>query len=298
MRSGTNRRRRRRLICANVHTTLIDAATLHDHLGDSRWVIVDCRHTLADFSLGRRLYDEAHIPGAFFADVERDLSGSKNGRNGRHPLPDPHEFAEYLRSIGVSDDSQVVAYDAGADMFAARFWFLCRWIGHAAVAVLDGGMAAWTAAGYALTDAVPSAATRGALHVRLNDALVVDAGFVHTNLQSNNGALILDARAADRFAGENETVDPVSGHVPGARNHPFKQNFSADGRFLPIDQLRAAFAAHGDAKRIVHQCGSGVSAAVNALAMEHAGLGGSRLYAGSWSEWIVDPSRPIAVGPA
>lgn len=272
--------------------TIVDAATLHAHLEDPAWVVVDCRHTLADLSLGRRLYGEAHIPGAFFADVEHDLSGEKTGTNGRHPLPDPQAFAAFLRALGVSARTQIVAYDAGGDMFAARLWFLCRWIGHDAVAVLDGGLAAWTASGYELTAAPSTARALGDLQVVLHPELVVDAAMLHANL-ANDELRILDARGSDRFRGENETVDPIAGHIPGAKNRPFKENFGPDLRFKDPEELLSHFEQHGTAESIVHQCGSGVSAAANMLAMEIAGLRGSRLYAGSWSEWISDPTRPI-----
>lgn len=278
------------------YTTLVDTATLAQHLDDGAWAVVDCRHALTDFGLGRRLYDEAHIPGAFFADVEHDLAGAHTGSNGRHPLPDPNVFAAFLRSIGVDDDTQVVAYDAGGDMFAARVWFLCRWIGHDACAVLNGGFAAWTGAGYATTAQLP-AGRSGTIVARLQPKLVVDAAYVHTHLDDANVRLV-DARAADRFAGQNETVDPVAGHIPGAHNRFFKDNFTGDGLFKSPSELAAAFRSIGRAESIVHQCGSGVSGAVNMLAAEIAGLSGTRLYAGSWSEWIADPARPVATGSA
>ncbi|HTU69430.1 MAG TPA: sulfurtransferase [Candidatus Baltobacteraceae bacterium] len=274
-----------------MYTTLIDAGTLAPHVDDADWVIVDCRHALADFSLGRRRYDDAHIPGAFFADVERDLTGEKTGANGRHPLPDPYAFAVYLRGIGVDDATQIVAYDDGGDMFAARFWFLCRWIGHDACAVLDGGIAAWRASALPTTSALPPPRA-GTVRAHVRSELVVGADEVLAHLHDPQ-MQILDARGADRFAGENETVDPVAGHIPGARNRPFKENFGDDAHFKPSRDLRAAFERFGPSGTIVHQCGSGVSAAVNALAMEIAGLPGARLYAGSWSEWIADPARPV-----
>lgn len=276
------------------HTTIVDAATVAQHLDDPGWVIVDCRHALADFATGRRLYAEAHIPGAFFADAEHDLAGPHTGTNGRHPLPDPQVFAAFLRGIGVNDDTQVVAYDAGGDIFAARLWFLCRWIGHDACAVLDGGLAAWITTGYAVTQALPQPRT-GAVQAQLRPDLVVDADYVLAHLD-DRAMQVLDARAADRFAGHNETVDPVAGHIPGARNRFYKENFADDGHFRPGHQLRAAFETYGPSASIVHQCGSGVSGALNLLAMEIAGLRGARLYAGSWSEWIADPSRPRATG--
>ena len=278
-----------------AYRTLVDVEALAQHGDDPKWVVIDCRHSLADFSQGRRLYEESHIPDAFFADVERDLAGAKTGANGRHPLPDPEAFAAFLRDCGVSHDSQIVAYDAGADMFAARLWFLSRWIGHEAVAVLDGGFQAWKDAGMQVT-AAPSIDTKlGDLQVRLHSELVVDAQFVLENTGAKAICLV-DARAADRFAGENETIDPVAGHIPGARNRPFKEIFRDDGRFRTADELRRRFEGLGAAQHIVHQCGSGVSAAVNLLAMEIAGLRGSRLYAGSWSEWIADTSRPVTTG--
>ncbi len=274
--------------------TIVGVDRLAEHLDDPSWVVVDCRHTLADFSLGRKLYNEAHIPGAFFADVENDLAGPKTGANGRHPLPDPEAFATFLRSLGVDDATQIVAYDAGADMGAARLWFLCKWIGHDAVAVLDGGIGAWLAAGKPVDAAHPVARRSGSLRVALRPDLVVDHAFVLEHL-GNPAVQILDARAADRFAGQNEIVDPVAGHIPGALNRPFKSNFDESGRFKSADALRTEFTAY-DPSRIVHQCGSGVSAAVNMLAMEIAGHSGSRLYGGSWSEWIADNTRPITTG--
>ena len=279
-----------------AYRTLVDVETLAQHGDDPKWVVIDCRHSLADFSMGRRLYDESHIPGAFFADVENDLAGEKTGHNGRHPLPDPEAFAAFLESCGVSRDTQIVAYDAGADMFAPRLWFLSRWIGHDNVAVLDGGFRAWQDAGMEVT-AAPSIETKIAdLPVTLRSELVVDTQYIEACLARPHSFCLVDARAADRFAGENETIDPVAGHIPGARNRPFKENFGEDSRFRTADELRRRFEGLGPPDRIVHQCGSGVSSAVNMLAMEIAGLRGSRIYAGSWSEWIADAARPIVTG--
>ncbi|MBV9718767.1 MAG: sulfurtransferase [Candidatus Eremiobacteraeota bacterium] len=277
-------------------TTIISSQALRERLGDPHLAIFDCRHALADFSLGRRLYDESHIPGAFFAGVEEDLAGAKSGTNGRHPLPEPDTFARFLRACGVNDSTQLVAYDAGGDMFAPRFWFLSRWIGHDAVAVLDGGFAAWTAAGYPVNaDPVP-AACEGNLTVRLAPDLLVDAQFVLEHLGADDMHL-LDARAAERYSGETEPIDPVAGHIPGAKNRWFKENFRADGTLKSPEELRAEYARAGvDPKRTVHQCGSGVSAAVAHFSMHHAGLLGSRIYNGSWSEWVADPKRPVETG--
>ncbi len=281
-----------------MFTALVTPEVLREHLDDPLYVVVDCRHALADFALGRRLYSEAHVPGAFFADVENDLAGPKTGTNGRHPMPDPETFARFLRGLGVDDATQIVAYDAGADMFAARLWFLCRWIGHPATAVLDGGFGTWQAKGFPVTAAPSEPKRQGSVVARPHPEMLVDSAYVLAHL-TDPAMQLLDARAEDRFAGQNETVDPVAGHIPGAANRWFKRNFNDDGTFKPAEALRAEFAAENlDPKRVVHQCGSGVSGAANQLAMVCAGIDGSRLYGGSWSEWISDPSRPIATGPA
>jgi thiosulfate/3-mercaptopyruvate sulfurtransferase len=279
-----------------LFTTIIAPEALREMLGGSKPALFDCRHSLADFDLGRRLYNESHIPGAFFAGVEEDLAGRKTGRNGRHPMPEAEHFARFLRACGVDDDTQIVAYDAGADMFAPRMWFLCRWIGHENSAVLDGGFAAWTGLGYPVTGEPARSAREGNLTARPRPELLVDAEFVQHNLRSEQMHLV-DARAMERYSGEVEPIDPVAGHIPGARQRWFKENFDESGRFKSPQRLREEFERDGfDPKRTVHQCGSGVSSAVNHLAMAHAGLEGSRIYNGSWSEWVSDPSRPVATG--
>jgi thiosulfate/3-mercaptopyruvate sulfurtransferase len=275
-------------------STLVDARTLHAHLDDPSWLIVDCRHSLADFAAGRTEYDAGHIPGAFFADIENDLSGEKTGSNGRHPLPDREAFAAFLRGLGSNDATQIVAYDAGADMFSSRLWFLARWIGHADVAVLDGGISAWKQAWFALTADRPAPRPAGTLTIREPLDGVLDIHAIHRDLRSDE-MLLLDARSPERYRGEIEPVDPFAGHIPGARNRFFKHNFDEDGRWKPPEQLRDELGAHGDPAQIVHYCGSGVSAAANLLAMKIAKLDGARLYSGSWSEWCADPSRPIEV---
>lgn len=275
-------------------TTIAGVDEVYAHLDDPAWVIVDCRHLLQDFDAGRRLYGAAHIPGAFFVSAEHDTAGPKTGTNGRHPLPDPERFAAFLRELGVSGDTQLIAYDAGADMWAARFWYLCRYIGHDAVAVLNGGFAAWAGMGKPVTMQVPARPGNGTIAARPRAQLAVDANAVLQSLQSKAFSLI-DARSADRFNGENETVDPVGGHIPGAINRPFRSNYTGPfGQFKPPEELRKEFEAIGIApERVVHQCGSGVSAAVNLLAMEIAGMPGTRLYPGSWSEWSADRTRPM-----
>ncbi|GBG00980.1 sulfurtransferase [Azospira sp. I13] len=277
-----------------IHTTLVEAATLASHLGDPAWVVVDCRHDLANPATGETAYAQGHIPGAVFLHLDRDLSGPKSGRNGRHPLPEVAALAATLGRVGLGPGIQVVAYDDCGGMMAGRLWWLLRWLGHEAVALLDGGLPAWTAAGGALTAELPAPAVR--TFTPAPRGWVLSAVEVLDGL-GQPGRIIVDARAPDRFRGENETVDPVGGHIPGARNRFFRDNLGSDGRFKPAEQLRQEWAetlAGFAPEAVVHQCGSGVSACHNLLAMEIAGLPGSRLYAGSWSEWCADPARPVA----
>jgi len=276
------------------YTTLVDAATLAAHLDDPDWLVVDVRHQLSDTGYGERVYGEAHIPGAAFLHCDRDLSGPMTGSNGRHPMPDSQKLAVRLGEIGVGPQTQVVVYDDTQGMIAGRLWLLMRWLGHDRVALLDGGLQAWQAAGQPLTAslAVPHPAKFVA---SVRDCLV-DAGYVQAFLATSRMHLI-DARGADRFRGENETIDPVAGHIPGAVNRFFGDNLRADGCFKPAAELRAewlAVLAGSPPEQVVHMCGSGVSACLGMLAMEIAGLPGSRLYAGSWSEWCADPQRPMA----
>ena len=278
---------------AAVHTTLVDGATLAAYLGDPAWVVVDCRHDLADPAAGEAAYARGHIPGAVFLHLDRDLSSAKNGRNGRHPLPDIATLAAALGRAGIGPGVQVVAYDDCGGMMAGRLWWLLRWLGHEAVALLDGGLSAWTAAGGALSTVMPEPAARTFTPAPRD--WVLDADQVLAGL-GRPDRVIVDARAPDRFRGENESIDPVGGHIPGARNRFFRDNLGPDGRFKPADQLRQEWteALAGFApEQVVHQCGSGVSACHNLLAMEIAGLPGARLYAGSWSEWCADPARPV-----
>lgn len=275
-------------------STLIDAAHLARHLEDPGWRIFDVRHQLADTAYGERAYAAGHLPGAIFLDCDRDLSGPQTGRNGRHPLPDPAVLADKLGRSGVAEHTQVVVYDDCQGMFAGRLWWLLRWLGHERAAVLDGGLQAWQAVGGELTEALPSPAPAAFLPRPRNQA--VDAHYVLTHLESAAMHLV-DARSPDRFRGENESIDPVGGHIPGASNRFFRDNLGPDGRFKPAAALREEWRAllgHTPPECVVHQCGSGVSACHNILAMEHAGLAGSRLYAGSWSEWCADPGRPVA----
>jgi thiosulfate/3-mercaptopyruvate sulfurtransferase len=277
-----------------MHTTLISVADLTAHIDDPEFVIFDCRHELTDATVGTRVYGESHIKNARFAHVDKNLAAPPNGKNGRHPLPEPNVFMDWLGSVGVSNNKQVIGYDASGGVYASRLWWMLRWVGHTKVAVLNGGWQAWLAAGQPVTREVPS--PKPAKFSGRADQSAVDAGHVLKNLNSSTMRLI-DARSNDRFRGQNETIDPVAGHIPGALNRFFKDNLDTQGLFKMPGQLRAEFLPIlGDtpASQIVHQCGSGVSACHNLLAMEIAGMKGSRLYPGSWSEWIADPSRPIA----
>jgi thiosulfate/3-mercaptopyruvate sulfurtransferase len=277
---------------------LISQENLAENLRDPAWVVFDCRHDLMDLAKGERLYREGHIPGARFANLDTDLSGEKTGKNGRHPLPSPAAFTAFLARHGVSNASTVVAYDDVGGQFAARLWWLVRWVGLTNVGLLDGGISSWMAAGRALSREVPVPKPT-ALRGHANPLLVQTADEVAAGLKAKSITLI-DARAAERFRGEVEPIDPVAGHIPGARNRFYKENLNADLTFRAAGDIRAGFAAlmATDAAHVVHQCGSGVTACANIFAMELAGLAGSKLYPGSWSEWVADPSRPIATGVA
>ncbi len=278
------------------HTTLIDACTLHTHRNDPNWVVMDCRFSLADPEAGRRAYRDNHLPGAHYAHLDEDLSDPITPTTGRHPLPDPGRLAQKLGAWGIGHDTQVVAYDdMGGMLAAARLWWLLRWLGHTACAVLDGGLPTWRRAGLPLTAEMP-AARPTAFVPQPDDRLWMSTEQVLTLSATE---VLLDARAAARYRGEMEPIDPVAGHIPGALNLPTDGNLTPEGHFLPVAALRERFAAALNDRSpatVIHACGSGVTACHNLLAMEAAGLGGSRLYAGSWSEWIRDPQRAVAVG--
>lgn len=282
-------------------TTLITVDELAEHKNDPYWVILDCRHDLANPNAGRAWYAEGHIPTAQFAHIDFDLSGNKINEIGafcgRHPLPDRDTFIAKLRAWGISNNTQVIAYDAQGGMFAARLWWMMRWVGHQAVAVLDGGYPAWLAANREISTGVP-APKRGTFHEQDSLVKLVTAGEVLGNIQSAKNTLV-DARSPDRFRGENETLDPVGGHIPSAKNRFFKDNLQENGRFKSAEQLQKEWRLIvPDARCAIMQCGSGVTACHNLLALEVAGLSGAALYAGSWSEWCIDPRRPVAVGAA
>jgi thiosulfate/3-mercaptopyruvate sulfurtransferase len=277
---------------------LVAADELAAHSGDAAWRVFDCRHDLKDTQYGEKAYAKGHIPGAAFLHLDRDLSGPKTGSNGRHPLPDIAAFAARMAAAGVGPETQVVAYDNEGGIFAARLWWMLRWLGHEKVAVLDGGLAGWRRAKLALETDLPGHAP--ATFVPRPGMAPVDAAYVQARLDTPQ-MLLLDARSEERFAGENETLDPVGGHIPGAVNRFYFDNLDDAGvYFKSAAELRAEFdglLAGRAPATVVQQCGSGVTACHNLLAMEVAGLPGSRLYAGSWSEWCSDPSRPVAEGP-
>ena len=277
--------------------TLIEAEALASLLGDARLRVFDCRFDLARPAYGRAAYAEEHVPGAIFADLNADLSAPATANSGRHPLPAPEEFAARLRAWGVDADSRVVAYDDNNGAYAARLWWMLRWLGHDDVAVLDGGMRRWLQLGLPLGDDVPAPAP-GNFIERPRPGMTVAATDVLA-ASTDPAVRILDARAPERYRGEVEPIDKVAGHIPGARNHPFGMSLDSQGRFLPPQALRDAFAASLDGaapESAIVYCGSGVTACHVLLALEHAGLAGARLYPGSWSEWSRDPSRPVATG--
>jgi thiosulfate/3-mercaptopyruvate sulfurtransferase len=276
---------------------LVSPQTLAAHATDPDWVVFDCRHDLMNAGKGESLYREGHVPGAFFANLDTDLSGEKTGLNGRHPLPSPAAFSAFLARHGVTEHSTVVAYDDVGGQFAARFWWLCRWVGLRSVALLDGGVQHWKASGYAIESAIPQ--TRPAPFSGHADALMLTSVDELLPRINHPGFTLIDARAPERFRGDVEPIDPVAGHIPGAVNRFYKENLNADLTMKSPEALRDAFANLVEAaSEVVHQCGSGVTACANIFAMEYAGLTGSRLYAGSWSEWIADSSRPIVQGSA
>jgi len=274
--------------------TLISTSALAMHLDDESVAIVDCRFQLADETWGEEAYASAHIPHAAYAHLDRDLSGPKSGTNGRHPLPDPKALTRTFARLGITSGIQVVAYDQDNGMYASRLWWMLRWLGHDAVAVLDGGFAKWTAEGRATRSGTETRALQPFIAALRPDMLVtadeVDA------LRANDSWRLVDARAPERFRGDIEPIDKVAGHIPGAANHCYQTNLDAEGLFRSPEELRAqmgpALGGHpGD--RVVCYCGSGVTACHNLLALEHAGVTGAKLYAGSWSEWSSDPRRPV-----
>jgi thiosulfate/3-mercaptopyruvate sulfurtransferase len=279
------------------YTTLVGVQDLAARLHDERWVVCDCRHDLTAYEAGRAAYAESHVPGARFLHLDEDLSGPKTGLNGRHPLPHPITFTLRLGALGIDNTTQIVAYDASGGMYAARLWWMLRWVGHQRVAVLDGGWAAWLDARQPVSAAAPEPRPT-TYNPSLQPDRATDSRYLASHLKE---VLVMDARSPERFRGENETLDPVAGHIPGAVNRFYKLNLGEGGRFRPAAELKREFSQTLGTRspaRVVHQCGSGVTACHNLLAMEIAGLTGSILYPGSWSEWCSDPARPVACGAA
>jgi len=281
-----------------MYDTLVSSEVLAANIDDPSWVVVDVRHDLAQpDDWGRDRYRDGHLPHAQFAHLDRDLSAPKTGRNGRHPLPAPADAAAFFGRLGIDSGTQVVAYDQNANMYASRLWWMLRWLGHPHAAVLDGGFDKWVREKRAVVKDVQEArAARFVIGQVLPTASVQDV----LDSLPTHARFVVDARAPERYRGEVEPLDPVAGHIPGAHNWPYGRNLNADNTFKPSAVLAAAFAEFlgpTEPARIVHQCGSGVTACHNILAMVHAGYPPTALFAGSWSEWVADRSRPVATGP-
>lgn len=277
-----------------MHTTLIDPTALAPHVSDPDWVVVDCRFDLADPAKGEQQYLDGHIPGARYAHLDRDLSGEKTGRNGRHPLPSPEQMVERFGGLGITPGRQVVVYDADTGMYAARLWWMLRYMGHDRVAVLDGGLARWLRDGHPVRDGKEVRAAATFVGAPREDWRVT-ADEVQARL-GDPGRLLVDARTNDRYHGIGETLDKVGGHIPGAANVFWQENLAADKTFKSPDELKAQWQGlleDRPADAVVMYCGSGVTACANLLALEHAGLHGARLFPGSWSEWSQDPNKPV-----
>jgi thiosulfate/3-mercaptopyruvate sulfurtransferase len=283
-----------------VFSTLIDVDELARHLGDPTWVVVDCRFTVGAPQVGEAAWAKSRIPGARYAHLERDLSGPRGPGLGRNPLPDPKAFSARLGGWGITPGTQVVVHDDSFGSIACRLWWLLNLVGHREVALLDGGWPVWKRKKHPIDDStVANASLAGPPYpIHADPRSLAETSLVERIRMDASWAL-LDARPEERSSGEREEVDPVAGHIPGARFATFEDNLAFDGRFLPTDELHERFSALiGEVapEHVVHTCGSGVTACHNLLAMEHAGLRGSRLHAGSWSEWITDPTRPVATG--
>ncbi|MDH5257973.1 MAG: sulfurtransferase [Gammaproteobacteria bacterium] len=298
------------------YKTLISTVDLKNNLDKDNWLIVDCRFNLVDTNEGHALYHQGHIPNAIYAHLDDNLSGQiLPGKTGRHPLPEIDKLSGLFSSWGINQDTQVVAYDGAAGPFAARLWWLLRWLGHENVAVLNGGFKQWQAEGGevalnkkhsalkpTLKSTLDPAIQSGEMQFNavINSKMLVDADIVFSSLPElqNKSVCLLDARTSDRFCGENETLDPKAGHIPGAISSPFIDNLNEDGLFKDKQALKKMYTgkvANCNPENIIVYCGSGITAAHNILAMEYAGLPGAKLYAGSWSHWITDDRHPVAI---
>jgi len=280
-----------------MHTTLIDPTALARHLNDPNWIVIDTRFDLTETAKGEQQYLDGHVPGARYAHLDRDLSGDKTGTNGRHPLPTPEQMRARFSALGIATGQQIAVYDADNSMYAARLWWMLRFMGHDAVAVLDGGFARWVREGQPVRggdETWDAAAFRG----EPREDWCLDVAAVAAGLGDPSRVLV-DARADGRYRGEGETLDKVAGHIPGAKNYFFQRNLADDKMFRARDEIRAEWhSLLGNTRpgNVVMYCGSGVTACHNLLAMEHAGLSGARIFPGSWSEWSSDPSRPVETG--
>ena len=280
-----------------TYQTIISVEDLHNHLSNDDWFIFDCRFLLKDPEGGLKKFVEGHIPGAQFADMDKDLASTMTPSSGRHPLPDPNELINKLKAWGVNNTSQIICYDDMSGAFAARMWWLLKWLRHDNVAVLDGGIDKWTTSNLPL-EAEVREREKGTFEGQANNNMWVDVGFVKQQLAENKINL-LDARSGDRFTAKDAKTDPVAGHVPGAMSFPFAGNLTKQGVFLSAEDLRQRFTetfSDTENKEVINMCGSGVTACHNLLAMSIAGLPMTRLFVGSWSEWIKDKSRPVATG--
>ncbi len=275
-----------------MFSNLIQSSELVPHLSDSDWAVIDCRFYLVDPSKGEAEYESEHLPGALYAHLDRDLAGVKTGKNGRHPMPSVEVIAERFSHWGIDERVQVVAYDTSQGQMAARLWWMLRYLGHDAAAVIDGGLQSWKGAGLPLVSGSVRREPRRFV-ARPRPSMRID---IEALERERTERLLIDARAPERFRGEMEPFDPVKGRIPGARNHPTAASLTAEGRFLPAEELRARFQSILGTRptdSVVSYCGSGVTACHNLLAMDVAGLHGARLYPGSWSEWCADEKRPI-----
>lgn len=280
------------------YTTLVSTNVLADHLDDPDWIVFDCRFTLTAPESGRENYLQEHIKGARYAHLDKDLSSPITSTTGRHPLPDKDKFVQWLRDNGVKNSSQVVVYDESFGAVAGRLWWLLKWAGHDAVALLDGCYPKWCREGNKTSHELPEVVTSD-FQAHFRDDLIVTADDLLRSINNKEKIVLIDSRAEERFSGEIEMLDKVAGHIPGAVNFPYDDNLDMGGDFLPTDELKEQFNVlmKGNIpENVIHMCGSGVTACHNMIAMEAAGLAGSKLYVGSWSEWITEPDRPIALG--
>lgn len=281
----------------SIYTTLIEAEQLFENYTHPKWVIVDCRFDLANPDWGFLDYQTAHIPGSVYAHLDYDLSGSKTSLNGRHPLPDPLEFCQRIGKLGISNDSQVIVLDTVGGSFCSRLWWMLRWLGHQAVAVLNGGLSAWKSHGYPVNSGIemnPPAQ----FHGQPDSNCLVSTKEIRALISDSNYKL-LDARTPARHRGEIEPYDILAGRIPGSMNRFHENNLLPDGRLKPAATLRSEFTqllANTPPENVIVYCGSGVTACHHLLAMESAGIPGAKLYAGSWSEWIRDPNNPTEKG--